>query len=111
VAKNRSDVKKLVLENREMATQLHSNQALLFDSTQTLQKDKDYCQRLSIKEAELKKSNEQLEEQLRQLTDTLQEEKESYTRIITHMRQSIQQDEQAIEGLVKQATLIETMIN
>ena len=48
---------------------------------------------------------------LRQLTETVEDEKDSYNRIIGHMKQSIQQDEKAIEGLVKQATQLETMIN
>lgn len=48
---------------------------------------------------------------MRQLTETLQEEQESYSRTIRHMRQSIQQDERAIESLVKQATSLETMIS
>ena len=60
---------------------------------------------------ELKKTNERLEEMLRQLNETVEEEQESYNRIIGHMKQSIQQDEKAIEGLVKQATQLETMIN
>lgn len=63
-----------------------------------------------VKETELKKETERLEEVLKQLNETLQEEQESYTRTITHMRQSIQQDEKAIESLVKQASSLETMI-
>ena len=66
---------------------------------------------MGLKEMELKKTNERLEEMLRQLNETVEEEQESYNRIIGHMKQSIQQDEKAIEGLVKQATQLETMIN
>jgi signal transduction histidine kinase len=60
--------------------------------------------RYHVKETELKKETERLEEVIKQLNETLQEEQESYARTIAHMRQSIMQDEKAIESLVKQAS-------
>lgn len=63
-----------------------------------------------MREMEGRKDNERLREGLRQLTEMLTEQQEGYSRVIGHMKQSIQQDEKAIEGLVKQAAQIENMI-
>ena len=100
-----------MLEIRELATQIKSKQIGLFETTLNLEKDETYLQKMLVKEMELRKGNERLDEIYKQLSETLREEQEGYNRTIGHMRQSIQQDEKAIEGLVKQATLIEHMIN
>lgn len=67
-------------------------------------------EKVTLQEAELKKENERLEEMLKHLTEILGEEQESYTRIIGHMKQSIVQDEKAIESLSKQANMLEHLI-
>jgi len=94
----------LVLENRELASTLKESQERLSQAMKIFQEQQLDLDREHVKEAELRKERERLEEGMRQLTETLQEEQESYSRTIRHMRQSIQQDERAIESLVKQAT-------
>ena len=59
----------------------------------------------------MRKGNEHLEDVLKKLEQALQEEQDSYNRTIGHMRYSIQQDEKAIEGLVKQANFMENIVS
>jgi hypothetical protein len=67
-------------------------------------------EKVTLQEVELKKGNERLDETLQHLTEILGEEQESYARIIGHMKQSIVQDEKAIESLSKQANMLEHLI-
>ena len=48
--KTKSDIKKLMLESRELATQLVSFQSSLFEANKSLQKDQGYLQKMSVKE-------------------------------------------------------------
>ena len=66
---------------------------------------------MSLKEAELRKTNERLEEMVKNCSEILCEEQEGYKRVIGNMKESIVHDEKAIEGLMKQASLLENMIS
>ena len=101
----------MVLQNKTTVHRIKDTQEVLFSSNKNLQKDQAYLEKMTVKEAELRKGNEHLEEVLKQLEHTIQVEQESYNRTIGHMRHSIQQDEKAIQGLVKQANFMENIVS
>lgn len=63
-----------------------------------------------MRRGELKRCNEKLQESLKGLTANVKEEQECYSKIITHMKQSIVADEEAIEKLSQQTNLLEEMM-
>ena len=56
-SQTKSDIKKWILENKELATQLSSAQNVLFQSNRNLSKDQAYLEKMGLKEAELRKDN------------------------------------------------------
>ena len=54
-AQKKSDKKKIMLENGEIAGKLKNNQFGVFSSLENLEKSRQYFEKMSLKEMELKK--------------------------------------------------------
>ena len=71
--KSRSDCKKVMMENGQLADKLKGGQVGVFASLANLSKSREYLEKMSLKEVELRKENERLTELASQLSETLAE--------------------------------------